>query len=111
MPKNGAYARRGDPSTSHEAAERVRVCKEEQSVVDSLLRFGRKGANCNQVSIDTGVDKWTVSPRFKPLCKKRLAAPKRYRNTGNIVKRNGQMVHVAWEYANEDERQRRMERK
>ena len=60
-----AYARSSDPSTSHEAAARVDTNALEKLVVEDLIANGP--ATSTQVATRVGRDKWSISPRFKPL--------------------------------------------
>lgn len=72
--ENGeAYARWSDPDTSHEAAEEVRgetATRLEWMVVETIRDYGR--GTMHDVSRITHVPWNTISPRFKPLCRKKL---------------------------------------
>jgi DNA-binding MarR family transcriptional regulator len=67
---DGAYARRSDPHTAHEAAQRVNVTDLESVVLEALRALGP--STSHEVAAHTGLDLVTVSPRFKPLEKKGL---------------------------------------
>lgn len=64
-----ALARAGDPRTSHAAAAVVteHLPDLEAAVLKSVASAGRVGKNLDEVCDDTGLDKVTASPRFKPL--------------------------------------------
>ena len=64
-----ALARASDPRTSHAAAHAVteRLPDLEAAVFNSVVAAGRVGKNLDEVCADTGLDKVTASPRFKPL--------------------------------------------
>jgi len=66
-----AYARSSDPSPSHDAAARVapKVGALERRVVEALLATpsGSGGLTVPEISAATGIDKWSISPRMKPL--------------------------------------------
>ena len=62
-----ARARRDDPSSSHEAAERFKhiAHRVRDEVVLSLSRYRR--ATTPEISRDCTVDKWSISPRMVEL--------------------------------------------
>lgn len=62
-----ALTRSTDPDTSHMAAERVDVQKSEKPVLDCLLANYPLAMTAVEISLAIKVDKWTVSPRLKPL--------------------------------------------
>lgn len=66
MRKKGGV-RNSDPDTSHEAAERVDVTKCEQKALDFLLKVFPQFYTAIEISIAVGIDKWSISPRLKPL--------------------------------------------
>jgi len=68
-----AFARNSDPDTSHAAARRVtpKIQRLERQVIDALRLFP-DGLTVHGISAATGLDKWSVSPRMKPLEKKGL---------------------------------------
>ena len=68
-----ALARRSDPDTSHAAADRVspKVAALELRVVGALRPLSA-GLTVPEISDLTGIDKWSVSPRMKPLERKGL---------------------------------------
>lgn len=65
-----AYARRTDPEQSHAAARRVDANKLEGIVVAALLMFGP--LTVKQVASRVGRHEWSISPRMKPLERKKL---------------------------------------
>jgi DNA-binding MarR family transcriptional regulator len=68
----GAYARRLDPHTSHDAAASVKVTDLEAVVLYALKDIGTEGATSHEVADHVGMDLVTISPRLKPLEKKGL---------------------------------------
>ena len=70
-PDTEAFARDSDPSTSHTAAERMRDSELEAQVYQTLLRCGVYMTSI-EVAAEMGIDKWSISPRFKPLHRKGL---------------------------------------
>jgi len=66
-------ARTSDPSTSHEAAARVRpnVQKLEALVLNIVRRYGNYGATTREIAKILKMDRDTISPRIKPLRIKR----------------------------------------
>lgn len=70
-----ALARATDPNTSRQAANSVTpiLPELEALVLKSLRAAGRNGMTLDELVDDTGLDKVTVSPRLKPLCRKDLA--------------------------------------
>jgi DNA-binding MarR family transcriptional regulator len=84
-------ARRSDPDTSHDAARRIEpaVSSLEMRVVGALLDqilhhplpgdhdCPQSGLTVPEISAHTGIDKWSISPRMKPLerkgCVRRLS--------------------------------------
>jgi hypothetical protein len=67
-----ASARPGDPSTSHEAAALIAQSRLEWDVWQVLLAHRPRYLNSLQVARIMNVDKWSISPRFKPLWRKGL---------------------------------------
>ena len=65
-----AYARTSDPATSHQAAMGIepQLNALEKLVYDTVVSLG--GATTREISMHTGKDRVTVSPRIKPLCVK-----------------------------------------
>jgi hypothetical protein len=93
-----AFTRPTDLQTSHEAEKRInsRVPKLEQLVYQAIKDQWWYGATWDELAPLTGLDKGSISPRFKPLRKKGLIAAKLDEN-GNTVKRGHQTVWVeAW---------------
>lgn len=68
-PPERALARAADPRTSFAAAAAVtkHLPDLEATVLKSVAAAGRVGRNLDEVCADTGLDKVTASPRFKPL--------------------------------------------
>ncbi len=90
-----AFARRGDPQTSLDAANRVNdhVSVLEAMVYEAVWR-SKCGLNWNEVAHATGKDKASISPRFKPLRKKGLIRAA-LDEDGEVVRRDHQTVWVA----------------
>lgn len=61
----GAYARNADPPQSHVAAAKVDVNRLEGLVVSVLRTHGP--LTVKQIARRSLVDKWSISPRMKPL--------------------------------------------
>lgn len=66
-----ALARAHDPLTSHLAAASVPVTRLEQVVLDEI-RVAGDGRTIDELVALTGIDKVSISPRLRPLCKKGL---------------------------------------
>jgi DNA-binding MarR family transcriptional regulator len=66
-----AYSRLSDPSTSHAAAERIRNTKLEAEVL-AMLRMSGLWLSVIEIAEVMGIDKWSVSPRLRPLHRKGL---------------------------------------
>jgi DNA-binding transcriptional ArsR family regulator len=88
-PAPAARSRHTDPDTSHAAARSIEadVPRMELLVLNDLVQRGDHGGTWNEVSESTGLDRATVSPRFKPLREKGLVEM-RERN-GEVIKRPG----------------------
>ena len=67
-----AYARTSDPASAQDAAARVRKTKLEQDVFEWLLEHRGVFWTSIEVAEGMGIDKWSVSPRFRPLERKGL---------------------------------------
>jgi DNA-binding MarR family transcriptional regulator len=65
-----AYARRTDPIQSHAAAHRVDASRLERVAYNTLLLCGP--LTSKQIAARSGEDKWSISPRLKPLERKGL---------------------------------------
>ena len=63
---NPALARSADPETSKDAARRVDVTKREREALEGLRRLGGSGTS-TEIAEVMGADKWSISPRMKPL--------------------------------------------
>jgi len=73
--RGGAFARKSDPATSHAAAGSLppeAVTKLERIVYEAICSQGLRGATWDEVAKLTGLDKASISPRWKPLCRKKL---------------------------------------
>lgn len=66
-----AFARTHDPLTSHLAAASAHVSRLEEVVLDEI-RLAKNGLTIDELVAITGLDKVSLSPRFRPLCKKGL---------------------------------------
>lgn len=80
----GAYARSTDPTTASDAAETVSVAKAEMLVLERLRskRLLERGATSDEMAKMTGIDRVTVSPRFRPLERKGLICDSGERRRG-----------------------------
>ncbi len=87
--QEGAYARRNDPETSHEAADRVRVSRLEGICLDALLPYP-KGLEVTEISDLTKVPDKSVSPRMRRLVEKGLVF-----ENGRRKNRNG-FNQIVW---------------
>jgi hypothetical protein len=67
-------ARNSDPNTSHIAADEIMPVLPylEALVLNSIKSSGMIGRSLDGVCDDTGLDKVTASPRFRPLARKGL---------------------------------------
>jgi hypothetical protein len=65
-----AYARSGDPTTSHIAAESVRMADLEARVYGELKQLGVFGATVYEMADRLDLPVVSVSPRFRPLVRK-----------------------------------------
>jgi DNA-binding MarR family transcriptional regulator len=85
-------ARTTDPDTSHDAARRIEpvVGGLERRVLEALRGMARpcSGLTVPEIAAATGIDKWSVSPRMKPLEDKGFVARL-------AKKRNGMTIWVA----------------
>lgn len=80
-----AYARRTDPSTSKAAAASVQgelATRLESVVLDTLKQFGDRGATTHELSDQSGIPFWSLSPRIKPLVRKNLVIDSGERRVG-----------------------------
>jgi hypothetical protein len=87
-------ARHSDPITSHEAAESVEphTTRLEKMVYLAIKSQGRYGATWDELHVLTGIDKASISPRLKPLRKRKLVRAKIVINAKGeriLVKRKG----------------------
>ncbi len=99
-----AFARSTDPDTSHEAAKAASsahqvMCDEVERV---LLLAGPRGMITHEVSEETSIQAWSISPRMKPMEKaQRVCRTERRRtHTGN----RKSIVWVARCFATDTER-------
>lgn len=84
-----ALARNTDPETSHEAAHSMddAVTRLEKVVTLAIRASGDRGATWDELAALTGIDKASISPRFKPLRRKGQICSRTVE--GEIVKRAG----------------------
>ena len=84
-----AHARNTDPDTSHNAAASVdqHVAKLEMEVANAI-KSRKNGATWDELHRLTGIDKASISPRLKPLRRKKLIRAQQDAD-GNIIKRPG----------------------
>ena len=87
-----AMARRTDPDTSHIAALTVDANKLEKLVVSALAQYP-DGCTVKEISAILDIDKWSISPRMKPLEGKGLVERTAERRDRSIV----------WRIANEED--------
>lgn len=82
-----AYARRSDPRPSHEAAALIGPKSKLMLLVLGTIReCGDYGATWDELAVSTGVDKGSISPRFKQLCDRNLIKKARDGN-GDLIRR------------------------
>ena len=62
-----AAARPGDPSTSHLAAENIKQSRLEAAVYVFMWARRSRYMTVVEIAKEMGIDKWSVSPRMKPL--------------------------------------------
>lgn len=62
-----AHYRRTDPATSRDAARSVHANELEKTVEQWMLKQGTRGGNSLEMAEATGLDRVSLSPRFKPL--------------------------------------------
>ena len=94
-----AHARRQDPDTSHQAAAAFRgkaAGRAEQIVLDALNRLGGSGTayQIERVArrVHPNIDSNTITPRLKPLERKRLVRRTDKRGPGR-----GSRKQIVWE--------------
>ena len=87
-----AMARRTDPDTSHIAALTVDANRLEKLVVSALTQYPN-GCTVKEISVSLDIDKWSISPRMKPLEGKGLVERTTERRDRSIV----------WRIADEEE--------
>ena len=80
----GWRARRTDPDTTHVAALTVDANRLERLVL-SVLRERPGGCTVKELSVILDIDKWSISPRMKPLEEKELARRTAERRGRSIV--------------------------
>ena len=81
-----AMARRTDPDTSHIAALTVDANRLEKLVVSALTQYPN-GCTVKEISVILDIDKWSISPRMKPLEGKGLVERTTERRDRSIVRR------------------------
>ena len=79
-----AMARRTDPDTSHIAALTVDANRLEKLVVSALMQYPN-GCTVKEISVILDIDKWSISPRMKPLEGKGLVERTAERRDRSIV--------------------------
>jgi len=79
-----AMARRTDPDTSHIAALTVDANRLEKLVVSALTQYPN-GCTVKEISVILDIDKWSISPRMKPLEGKGLIERTAERRDRSIV--------------------------
>ena len=69
-----AYARKTDPVSSHEAAEKItpHLGTIDDAIYKALLEVGERGATSDEIVKMTDIKYRSVTPRLKPMCKKGL---------------------------------------
>ena len=82
-----AFSRSGDPATSRDAASAVNVRQREAEVLAALTGLGGE-ATTTEIAEFGGLDKWSVSPRMKPLEGKGLVERTDKRHNRQIVWRS-----------------------
>ena len=81
-------ARNTDPLTSHAAAASISVADMEFAVLRVIARSGSNGRTWKEQEQNCNLPRQTISPRWRPLCKKGLIE-KRYDTQGNVLTRSG----------------------
>ena len=81
-------ARNTDPRTSHEAGASIDVADMELAVLRAIMRGGGNGKTWKEQEMACNLPRQTISPRWKPLCKKGLIE-KRYDAQGKPFTRPG----------------------
>jgi len=73
-PKRGdAYARGTDPSTSQEAARRASYAATKREAIVYKAAFENGGwMTTLMLEAATGINRWSISPRLKPMARKKL---------------------------------------
>lgn len=84
-------SRNTDPQSSHEGADRAPVTELESKVLKTLKRFKKNGATSQQVALLMRRQWVSVSPRFRPLCNRRLIV-----DTGTRRKSQSGVGHIVW---------------
>ena len=79
-----AMARRTDPDTSHIGALTVDANRLEKLVVSALTQYPN-GCTVKEISVILDIDKWSISPRMKPLEGKGLIERTAERRDRSIV--------------------------
>lgn len=82
-----AFSRSSDPATSKGAASAVNVRQREAEVLEALAGLGGR-ATTTEIAKFGGLDKWSVSPRMKPLEGKGLVERTDERHNHQIVWRS-----------------------
>jgi hypothetical protein len=72
-PKGEAYARRTDPETAQEAARRASYGATKREAIVYKAAFLNTGwMTTLMLEAATGINRWSISPRLKPMARKGL---------------------------------------
>jgi predicted ArsR family transcriptional regulator len=77
-----ALSRSTDPDTSFTAARYVPCAALEQKVYESLIDAGPAGSTIDELTAALGLQKVTLSPRLRPLCRRGLVVDSAERRRG-----------------------------
>lgn len=98
-----AFARRTDPSTSHEAAHAMdaslTATRLERMVLQIITESGDHGATSDEVASRLMMDLQSITPRFKPLEAKGLIYRSGQRRASLTSNRSRQVWHAHRETA------------
>jgi len=65
-----SHTRRSDPSTSHQAGERVKRSRLEDQTYQMLWQFWPRFITSLELSKAMGIHPWSITPRLAPLLRK-----------------------------------------
>lgn len=85
VPASPAVARSADPPASHDAATRVDTQRLENLVLLALQSTGARGATSKDLALSLKVERVSISPRMKPLERKRLIRRSSEKRDGSHV--------------------------